>query len=156
MQANGIRFAPPPVDTPGVILGGFGMTDGELRELCHRFFDAIERGDVDEVAAMYAPGFTFWFNVRGAETSREENLQTLSEGDARHRRRTYDGRTINTFDTGFVVQYSVNVVQHDGQRSSQWACLVARCKSGQITRIDEYMDSSKFTEASKPQKLSTK
>ena len=38
----------------------------------------------------------------------------------------------------------MNVVQHDGRRSSLWACIVAQCKDGRITRIDEYLDSSKF------------
>jgi ketosteroid isomerase-like protein len=38
----------------------------------------------------------------------------------------------------------VNVVQHDGRRASLSACVVALCKDGRITRIDEYLDSSKF------------
>ncbi|MGE0542565.1 MAG: nuclear transport factor 2 family protein [Dehalococcoidia bacterium] len=125
------------------------MNDGELRELCHRFFDALERHDLAAVAAIYAPGFSIWANVTGAEKTSEENIHTLAEGQARHRRRTYDDRTINTFATGFVVQYSVNIVQHDGTCRSLWACLVAQCKDGQITHIDEYLDSSKFTDASR-------
>jgi ketosteroid isomerase-like protein len=125
------------------------MNDGELRDLCHRFFDAIERHDLDEVAAIYAPGFSIWANVTGAEKTSEENIQTLAAGKPRHRRRTYDDRTINTFATGFVVQYSVNIVQHDGEHRSLWACLVAQCKNGQITHIDEYLDSSRFTDASR-------
>ena len=123
------------------------MKDTELRELCHRYFDAIERRDVDAVADLYAPGSTFWINLTGAETTREENLAALRDGYALHRRRTYDDRTLHTFETGFVVQYSVNVVQHDGRRTSLWACVVAQCKDGRITRIDEYLDSEKFREA---------
>jgi ketosteroid isomerase-like protein len=125
------------------------MNDRELRELCHRFFDAIERHDLDEVAAIYAPGFEIWANVTGAAKTKEENLQILAEGKGRHRRRTYDDRTINTFAGGFLVQYSVNITQHDGERRSLWACLIAQCKNGQITHIDEYLDSSRFTEASR-------
>jgi ketosteroid isomerase-like protein len=125
------------------------MTDGELRALCHRFFDAIERHDLDEVAACYAPGFTIWVNVTGAEKTKEENLRVLAEGKPRHRRRTYDDRRVSTFATGFLVQYSVNIVQHDGQRKSLWAALIARCKNGQITHIDEYLDSSRFSDAAK-------
>lgn len=123
------------------------MTDGELRELCNRFFDAIERHDLDEIANIYAPGFTIWVNVTGTEKAKQESLQTLDWGRSIHRRRTYDDRTINTFATGFVAQYSVNIVQHDGERRSLWACLVAQCKNGQITHIDEYLDSSKFSDA---------
>ena len=123
--------------------GGF-MTDSELRALCHRFLDAIERADFDTVEALYAPDFKLWFNATGAEISRDENLKVLREGAALHRRRTYDDRTINTFATGFVVQYSVNVVAHDGRRTSLWACGVALCRDGQITRLDEYLDSGEF------------
>jgi ketosteroid isomerase-like protein len=125
------------------------MNDGELRELCHRFFDAIERHDLEEIASIYAPGFSIWANVSGTEKTREENFQILAAGKQRHRRRTYDDRTISTFATGFLVQYSVNIVQHDGERRSLWACLIAQCKNGQITHIDEYLDSSRFTDASR-------
>jgi ketosteroid isomerase-like protein len=120
------------------------MTDRELRELCSRYFDAIERHDVDTVAELYAPDFTFWINLSGTETSREQNLAALRDGYALLRRRTYDDRIIDTFQTGFVARYSVNVVQHDGRRSSFWACIVAQCKDGRITHVDEYLDSSKF------------
>jgi ketosteroid isomerase-like protein len=120
------------------------MTDRELRDLCHRFLDALERGDVATVAQIYAPDFRLWANVTGAEITAAENLKILHDGAALHRRRTYDDRAINTFERGFVVQYSVNVVTHAGKRASLWACLIAQCKDGKITRIDEYLDSGKF------------
>jgi ketosteroid isomerase-like protein len=120
------------------------MTDTELRELCHRFFDAIERQDFDAVGALYAPEFRLWFNGTGKEIGRKENLAVLREGASLHQRRTYDDRTINTFATGFVVQYSVNVVAHSGRRTSLWACAVAQCRDGKILRWDEYLDTGKF------------
>jgi ketosteroid isomerase-like protein len=120
------------------------MTDTELRELCHRFFDAIERADYDAVAQLYAPGFRFWVNLTGAESSAEENLAVLRDGTKLHRRRTYDDRIINTFDGGFIVQYWVNVVAHSGRRASLSACVIAQCRNGQILRIDEYLDAGKF------------
>ena len=120
------------------------MTDAELRALCHRFLDAVERGDVAAIASTYAPNFRLWANVSGTEITAEENLKILRDGAALHRRRTYDDRTINTFEHGFMVQYSVNVVTHAGKRTSLWACLVAQCKDGRIAHIDEYLDSGKF------------
>jgi ketosteroid isomerase-like protein len=123
------------------------MKDTELRELCTRFFDAVERHDVEAGAELYAPGFPFWINVTGQESSSEANLQTLREGYALHRRRTYDDRIVDTFETGFLARYSVNVVEHNGRRTSLWACIVAQCKDGQITHIDEYLDSGKFRRA---------
>ena len=120
------------------------MTDIELRALCHRFFDAIERGDCGAVAQIYAPEFRMWVNLTGTESGAEENLAVLRDGAKLHRRRTYDDRIVNTFASGFVVQYSVNVVTHSGARTSLSACVVAQCRGGQITRIDEYLDSGKF------------
>ena len=124
------------------------MTDTELRALCHRFLDAIERGDHDAVAEIYAPEFRMWVNLTGSESTRDDNLAVLRDGAKLHRRRTYDDRAINTFRGGFVVQYSVNVVAHSGKRTSLWACVVAQCNDGKIERIDEYLDSGKFRSAS--------
>jgi ketosteroid isomerase-like protein len=129
--------------------GVFDVTDTELRELCHRFFDALERADVDTVAALYAPGMQMWVNLTGKEMSADENLKVLRDGAKLHRRRTYDHRTINTFDGGFIVQYSVNVVAHSGRRASLSACVIAQCRDGRITHLDEYLDSGKFAARAK-------
>lgn len=124
---------------------GTDMDDASIRRLAHRFFDAIEGRDMDALAAIYAPGLKFWFNVTGTETTREENLKAMTEGYSRHRRRTYNDRMIDTFNGGFLAQYTLNIVQHSGDKTALWACLIAQCKDGQITRIDEYLDSGKFT-----------
>ena len=122
------------------------MKDTELRELCRRYFDAVECGDVDTVAELVAPDFTFWVNLTGAESTREANLQTLREGKALHRRRTYDDRIVDVFHDGFVIRYQLRGVQNTGHTGSLWICIVGRVRDGRITRIDEYMDSSKFYE----------
>jgi ketosteroid isomerase-like protein len=123
------------------------VTDTQLRELCHRFFDALERADLDTIAQLYAPGMQLWVNVTGKTISADENLAVLRDGANLHRRRTYDDRIINTFETGFVVQYCVNVVAHTGQRTSLSACVIAQCRDGQITHLDEYLDAGKFGRA---------
>jgi ketosteroid isomerase-like protein len=123
------------------------VKDTELRELCERYFDRVERGDVDGVAELYAPDFRFWVNLTGQETTAEQSLATLRDGKALHRRRTYDDRRVDTFETGFLARYSVNVVTHSGKRASLWACVVAQCRDGRITRIDEYLDGAKFRAA---------
>jgi ketosteroid isomerase-like protein len=118
--------------------------DTEHRRLGHTLLDAIERGDIAAVDACYAPGMTMWFNVTGQVSSREENLEALVKGRDLHRRRTYNDRTINTFDDGFIARYTVDVVAHDGTRTSLWACLVAEVRDGRIARLFEYLDSGKF------------
>jgi hypothetical protein len=120
------------------------MTDSEIRELCNRFFDAYQDQRIDELAKIYAPDCLVWHNVFGRETSGSDNLAALPKSYSQQRRRTYDDRTIDTFAGGFVIQYTLHGVQHSGHRGALWICIVGLCKDGVITRIDEYMDSSKF------------
>jgi ketosteroid isomerase-like protein len=120
------------------------VNEYEIRELCEAFFDAYESRRVDVLARLYAPDCVIWHNVFGRETTRDENLARHHEGYAGQRRRTYNDRVVNTFDDGFVIQYTLNGVTHTGHRGALWICIVAHCRDGKITRIDEYMDSSKF------------
>jgi hypothetical protein len=87
---------------------------------------------------------TMWFNVTGEESSREDNLAALVAGKGLHRRRTYDDRTISTFDDGFVAQYTCTVVGHDGTKVALSACLVAEVHDGRIVKLFEYLDSGQF------------
>ncbi|HEX2381199.1 MAG TPA: nuclear transport factor 2 family protein [Acidimicrobiales bacterium] len=120
------------------------MTEYEIRELCEAFFDAYESRRVDELDRLYAEDCIIWHNVFGRETTRDENLAALPDGYKGQRRRTYNDRNINTFHDGFVIQYTLNGVQHSGHCGALWICIVGKVRDGKITRIDEYMDSGKF------------
>ena len=120
------------------------MTDAEIRAMCNRFFDAYQDRRIDELESIYAPDCIVWHNVFGRDTKGSENLAALPKSYEGQRRRTYDDRTINTFEGGFVIQYTLHGVQHSGHRCALWICIVGLCRDGKITRIDEYMDSSKF------------
>ena len=119
------------------------MNEYEIRELCEAFFDAYEHKRADVLDRLYSDDCIIWHNVFGKDTTRDENLEAM-RNDRGQRRRTYNDRIINTFADGFVIQYSLNGVQHDGHRGSMPICIVGRVHDGRITRIDEYMDSSKF------------
>lgn len=118
--------------------------DTEHRRLCHALFDALEAGDVDAVAACYAPEMTMWFNVTGHTISRDESLEAVENGKGMHRRRLYNDRTIHTFDDGFVVQYTTLVIAHSGAKVPLSACLVGEVRDGKITKLFEYLDAGKF------------
>jgi ketosteroid isomerase-like protein len=119
------------------------MNDRELRDLCNRFFDALDASDIETIADIYHPDMKFWINLTGEEKTAQQNLAILEAGKTVNRRRTYDHRRINTFDGGFICQFSCNIVRLDGSKHSAWACVVVRCKDGKFLRIDEYLDSSK-------------
>ena len=63
----------------------------------------------------------------GRETTRDENLAALPDELHGQRRRTYNDRTINTFDGGFVIQYTLHGVQHSGHKGALWICIVGLC-----------------------------
>jgi ketosteroid isomerase-like protein len=120
------------------------MAEGEIRELCHEFFDAYQDKRVDILDRVLADDCVIWHNVFGRETTKQDNLSKYHDSYRGQRRRTYDDRIIDVFHDGFVIRYQLGGVMENGQRGSLWICIVARVRDGQITRIDEYMDSSKF------------
>ena len=119
------------------------MDEYEIRDLCERFFDAYENKRADILDELYSDDCIIWHNVFGKDTMRDDNLDAMRK-DVGQRRRTYNDRIVNTFNDGFVIQYSLNGVMHSGHRGSMPICIVGRVRDGKITRIDEYMDSSKF------------
>jgi ketosteroid isomerase-like protein len=120
------------------------MDQYEIRELCTAFFDAYQDGRVDVLDRVLADDCIIWHNVYGRETTKQDNLAAYPDSYTGQRRRTYNDRTIDTFADGFVIRYSLNGVMKTGHKGALSICIVARCKDGKITRIDEYMDSSKF------------
>ena len=102
------------------------MNEYEIRELCEAFFDAYENRRVDVLDRLYADDCIIWHNVFGRETTRDENLARYHESYAGQRRRTYNDRIVNTFDDGFVIQYTLNGVMHTGHRGALWICIVAQ------------------------------
>jgi len=122
------------------------MTDGEIRELCETFFDAYQDRRLDILDRVLADDCIIWHNVFGRDTTKADNLAGFADSYRGQRRRTYDDRIVDTFHDGFVIRYQLRGVQSSGHTGSLWICIVGRVRDGRITRIDEYMDSSKFYE----------
>jgi ketosteroid isomerase-like protein len=119
------------------------MTDHDaIRALAARLFDSIERGDVEGVAACYAPELVVWHNFDGLEQPREDNLKTLAGMVERISDRRYESRRVDVFDGGFVQQHVLTGVRKDGVRVSMPGVLVGRVRDGKIARLDEYLDSA--------------
>lgn len=120
------------------------MTDAEIRALAHRFFDALETRDVETAGALCRDDLAFWFNATDKVSTKAEMLAAQTSPMALQSRRSYDERLINTFRDGFVMQYTVVITGADGRRTALFPCVVAHCRDGLITRMDEYIDSGKF------------
>ena len=117
------------------------MQPDEIRALCKRLFDSIERGDAEGVADCYAPDLVVWHNTDNLDQSREDNLKTLGGMIGRISDRRYESRRVNVFDGGFVQQHVLTGVRKDGVRLSMPGVLVGAVRDGKITRLDEYLDS---------------
>jgi len=119
------------------------MTDHDaIRALAACLFDAIENGDVEGVAACYAPELVVWHNFDGLEQPREDNLKTLAGMVSRISDRRYENRRVDIFDGGFVQQHVLTGVRKDGVRVSMPGVLIGRVRDGKISRLDEYLDSA--------------
>jgi hypothetical protein len=122
------------------------MTEYEIRDLCNRFFDAYQGARTDILEELYSDDCIIWHNVFGKEPTGADNIKGVPSSYNGQRRRTYNDRIINTFSDGFVIQYTLNGVMNNGHKGALWICIVGKVRDGKITRIDEYMDSSKFAE----------
>ena len=119
------------------------MSDDEVRALARRFFDCAEAGDIDGLAACYAPDARIWHNTDGLEQTPDENRATLKAFVARIRDRVYADRRLEVFPGGFVQQHVLRGVRiHDGAALELAACIVCAVADGRITRLDEYFDSA--------------
>jgi ketosteroid isomerase-like protein len=114
----------------------------QIRALVTRLFDAIERGDVAEVDACYAPNLVIWHNFDDLEQSRADNLKTLAGLIERISDRRYESRRLHVFDGGFVQQHVLSGVRKDGLRVSAPAAMIGAVRNGQVSRLDEYLDSA--------------
>ncbi len=111
-------------------------------EVARRLFAAIEAGDVEVVRDLYADDAVVWHNNDGVAQTREENLRTLEWVVEHLADRRYEEVTCQPTPTGFVQQHVLRATGPADGPVEVPACLVATVVDGQITRIDEYLDSA--------------
>lgn len=121
------------------------MTD-DIRALAQRFFDSVERGDIEAVRGCYADDARIWHNTDGLEQTAEENAEVLRGFIQRIRDRVYADRHLNIFLGGFVQRHVLHGTRADGVRLALPACIICTVEAGKITRLDEYFDSAQVAE----------
>jgi len=114
----------------------------DIRTLATRFFDAIEKGDVDTVAATYADDVAVWHNTDMLENTKAENVETLKGMVKFSKHRTYTDRRLEVFPGGFVQQHVLEAEGVSGYKLTLPAAIICAVSSGKITRLDEYFDSA--------------
>lgn len=116
-------------------------------DVADRIFAAIEAGDADAVAEIYADDAVIWHNNDGVEQTKEENVRVLRWLVRSTSRREYCAIRRFEIDGGFVQQHDLHVEFDDGRSAVLPACLVVQVDGDRITRIDEYLDSAGAAEA---------
>jgi ketosteroid isomerase-like protein len=122
------------------------MTDDAIIALAKRFFDCAETGDIDGLAACYAPYAKIWHNTDEVEQTPADNAATLKGFVSRISDRVYGERRLHVFPGGFVQQHVLQGTRQDGVRLALPAVLVCLVEDGKIVRLDEYFDSARVAE----------
>lgn len=111
-------------------------------EVAERLFSAIERGDIDVVAACYADDIAIWHNDSKRSEGRERNLRTLAWVITNVRDRRYEEIRRQPTPDGFVQQHVLRGTAANGATLELPACIICTVVDGKITRLDEYLDSA--------------
>ena len=130
------------------------MTEADTAAFVARFFDAIEAGDIDAVAACYADDVVVWHNTDRLASDKAENLEVLAGFVKRTPFRRYEDRRVAVFPGGFVQQHVLKSARRDGTPVALHAAIVCAVRDGRIVRLDEYFDSAELA-AWRPQASSS-
>jgi ketosteroid isomerase-like protein len=105
------------------------------------FFAAIERADMDQVAALYSDDVSVWHSNDNITQSKTDNLRTLGYLTKRAAfryiilERVVSGESV-------AQRHSVELVSHsDGRKAVSHAAIFFTVRDGKVCRIDEYIDS---------------
>ena len=127
--------------------------DWQTLELCDRFFDSLERRDMETVASCYAPEAVIWHSHDCLYQSRADNLAMLRKGGETQQKVRYKDRRIRVFEGGFVQQHTIKVTWDSGFEGQMDVCFVAYVRDGMISRAYEYFDTGQIAKFLPPDRL---
>jgi ketosteroid isomerase-like protein len=114
------------------------MADG-TDALLDRFFEAIVRADLDEVASCYRDDVQVWHNVTGRALGKADSVALLRYWCDRVQGLRYDLLERHPFPGGAVQRHVVRG-RAGAQELAAEICIVFHVDGGQITEIFEYLD----------------
>ncbi|MEX0782448.1 MAG: nuclear transport factor 2 family protein [Dehalococcoidia bacterium] len=111
-------------------------------DIAERLFSAIERGDLDTVRELYAPGCEIWHNNDQQVQTVEQNMRTLIWVTTNVKGFRYEDVKRQATETGFIEQHMTCGTGPSGVEFRFPACIVVTIVDGKISRLDEYFDSA--------------
>lgn len=110
-------------------------------DVADRLFSAIERGDDDAVANLWAREVTVWHSGDEADNDRVRALKVIRWFIGTTTKRTCEILDRQFFDGGFVQQHVLRAEGNNGASITLRVCIVIKIDTGGlIVRIDEYFD----------------
>ena len=111
-------------------------------EVADAVFEAIENGDVETLACLWADDIEVWHSNDGIVQDKSQNLAVL--GWMIENTHSIEYRDIVRDDTsaGFVQRHVLGLTFGGGRTADLPIAIFASVRDGQVTRIDEYVDSA--------------
>lgn len=111
-------------------------------DVAAKFFAAIEAGDIDAVRATYAPHARIWHNNDLIFQDRDANLRTLGWVTRTVSDRRYDITRRVATPTGFAQEHVMRGTLPNGEAFAIHAAIFCDVEGGQITALNEYLDTA--------------
>lgn len=120
------------------------MNEADIVALARRFFDAIERADIETVAEIYADDALIYHPTESDNIeSKADSLARLRMSTSTYPGRRYEDRDLHAYPGGFVQRHNI-VREHRGETLTAPLCCVVEVADGKITRLWEYFDLAQF------------
>ncbi len=110
-------------------------------------FDAIERGDIESLASLWADDIEVWHSNDGVVQDKAQNLAVLGWMIENTETIEYRDAVRDLTAPGFVQRHVLRLTFADGRTADLPIAIFASISEGQVTRIDEYVDSAHITAA---------
>ena len=114
----------------------------DIDALANRFFDAIERADIDAVEQAYAPDVEYWINVTGENLGLDAILEMVRLFSHKVKGLHYDVESREFFPGGLVQRCKIKGELASGEALAVPLCLVIYVENGRIARLYEYIDAA--------------
>ncbi|NHN36537.1 ketosteroid isomerase [Pseudomaricurvus alcaniphilus] len=114
-------------------------------QIAEKLSAEIQTLDVAGFNDLYAEDVIVWHSYDGVEETKSDNLASLAQLFSLVTKVYYDDIRFTETENGFVQQHNLcGQLKNGAVMPSIPVCMVARVSDGKITRLDEYVDISKF------------
>ncbi len=113
-------------------------------DVANRFFNGLLAGDAEALEAVFAPGATFWQNFSDGIQRRDEFLPRFGRLASLVTDLHFEDVRRTGTSAGFVEQHTLCGVTPAGEPMAIRGCFLGTVQDGQITAIEEYLDSAQL------------